>query len=897
MPFITKIGYKALRTNLYHILLLLNLLTFGVYQVQGQEFGKTSNTQEKPIALKDSIQPSLPTIANDSIPKDSIAPPNKEAIQAIIEHNAEDYILENVVKKEIKLRNNAEITYQDIYIKSGEITINYNTNVVHAKGIKDSVGKYTQLPLFKQGGQESTQDSITYNFKTKKALIYGFKTAQGEMLTLGEKTKMVNDSTIFIRGIKFTTDDKKNPDYYLATSKAKVVPGKKIIVGPTNLVIADVPTPLFLPFAYFPLTSQKTSGIIMPTYGESSNQGVFLQNGGYYFAGNDYFDLTLLGDIYSNGSWGVRSASTYKVRYKYSGNVNFRFENLIYGIKGFDDYSKSTNYNILWSHSQDSKSNPNSRFSASVNMGSSKYYKESINLSNTSQSLINTLSSSVSYYKKFVGTPFNMSVSASHTQNTNTEIITMSLPSLQLNMDRIYPFAPKSGSKQNALQKTGLTYSLKGDNKITTTDEFFFKEEMFDAARSGVQQDISLSTNMKFMKYLTLSPSVRYKEVWYLNSISKEYDASNDEVVTTVNDGFTSFREYSGGASVSTSVYGMFNFDSKKLKAIRHTLRPSIGYSYRPDFSFYNEEVQQSEDPTDVTTYSPYNIGLYGTPSSGVSNSLSFSVDNNLEAKVVDDDPDNGEEFKKVTILNNLRMSTSYNMAADSLKWSPVGLTAGTVLFKKKLNVNMSATLNPYAINANGKVYDEFNIKNNGSLFRLTNANLNLSYSVASGDFKKDKKKTTEVVNAQNTDMFGPDLTNSFNSSQYKPEEDDKKKGKDDIQLYNAKMPWNLRISYSGTYLNTNRQDEITNSSLIFSGDVSLTPNWQIRASSGYDFKNQGFTYTTLGFSRDLDSWRFSFNWVPLGDVSTYYFYIGVKSSVLSDLKWEKRKVPDRSVF
>jgi hypothetical protein len=805
-----------------------------------------------------------------------------------------------VANKKIYLYNNAEIKYKDINIKAGDIIIDYKTNIITAKGIKDSVGEYSQLPIFKQGNEESSQDSIVFNFKTDKALVYGLSTEQDGIYTLGEKMKRLNDSTIFVRKIRFTTSDKTNPDYYLETNKAKVVPGKKIIVGFTHLVVADVPTPVFLPFAYLPLTTTKKSGIVIPTYGQSANQGYFLQNGGYYFAGNDFFDLTVLGDMYSNGSWGVSTASSYKKRYKYSGGINLNYESLIYSIQGFDNYSKSKNYNFRWSHSQDPKANPNSKLSASVNLGSSNYYSQSLNEYNNENALTNTLSSSVSYYRKLTGTPFNFTASASHSQNTNTAIISMTLPSFILNMDRIYPFAPKSGSQKNAFQKIGLNYGLKAENKIKVSEEDFFKPKMFDEAKSGVQQNVSLSTNMKILKYFTLSPNANYKEVWYFKSIKKTYDEQSQIAITDTIDGFKSFREYSAGASLSTNIYGMFNFRGKKLKAIRHTIRPSVSYNYKPDFSHHYDFVQASADPFDLEEYSPFDGGIYGRPSKNESQALGISLNNNLEAKIKDKD-NNDQEFKKITLLNNLNFSTSYNIVADSLKWSPVNVTAGTQIFNNKLSINGGTTLDPYAINANGQRVNIFNINNNGSLFRMTRANVTMSYSLSNKDFDKDEKKNKqeEMKNEQNTDLFGQSMTNNFNrNNTYDTSNQDKNSREDEkVMLYKNKIPWTLKLSYSSTYSNVNRENRITNNSLMFTGDVELTPKWKIGASSGFDFVNKGFTYTQLRFSRDLDSWKVNFNWVPFGNRTSYYFYIGVKSPILSDLKYEKRSAPDRRLF
>ncbi|MCT4699487.1 putative LPS assembly protein LptD [Tenacibaculum haliotis] len=841
----------------------------------------------------------------DSIVNDSIKP--KEVIEGIITHNAEDYTIQNAKNKTVTLYNNAQVLYTDIDLKSGIIVLDYKNNTVYAKGIKDSLG-YHQRPVFKQGGQESEQDSILFNFKTKKALVYGVKTVQGEIITYAEKTKRVNDSTIYMRRLRFTTSQKKRPDYYIQTNKAKLVPGKKIIVGGSNLVLADVPTPVYLPFAYFPMTNKRTSGFIIPSYGDSNSQGFFLQNGGYYFALSDYFDLTVLADIYTNGSWGLRTDSNYYVRYKFSGNFSVRFEDVTRGIRGLSDYSKSSNFNIRWSHSQDTKSSPNSRFSASVNLGSSTYYRQSLNEYNNAQFLTNTLSSSISYYKKFVGIPFNINVTATHSQNTNTEQITMTLPSLQLNMDRIYPFTGKNGVKRTPIQKMGLNYSMQGKYQINTTDDEFFTDKMFQTAKKGVQHNLSTNTNIKAFKYFTLSPSVNYKEVWYFDKINKRYDPaalnSNGNLGAAVNDtisGFNRFHEYNFGASLSTNIYGTFNFKKGRLKAIRHTIRPSISYGYRPNFAQNHDlQVQQNSDPTDLLTYSPFAGGMYGTPGSGISNSIGISVNNVLEAKVAPKDPDSDEEDKKVTILNNLNFSTSYNIAADSLRWSPVSANAGTRLFKDKLALNVNASFDPYQVNDKGQRINQFN----ANILRLTRFGVTANYSLSSKDFEAKKEGDKDASKnkgngAQDTpDVFGQNMstTNGF-ANQPGSKQNNKENETKETELYKAKIPWTLNLAYAMNYTDSGLESNIGSHSLMFSGDVELSPKWKVGFSSGYDVKDNAFTYTRLSFSRDLDSWRLNFNWTPFGINSSYNFFIGVKSSVLSDLKWDKNKPPDRVLF
>jgi len=880
--FVTKIALKALQSNIQHIL-LFSLLSFLCLQTG---FAQDIKPKTKPIPFlkdkKSSLKKDSLLLKKklDTIKIDTIVKP-KSTVESKITHNALDSILQNAKKKQIELYNQAHVTYEDIDLKAGYILIDNKNNTLFARGIKDSVG-YTQRPVFKQGSQESEQDSLFYNFKTKRAIIYSIKSNQSGMITYAKKTKRENDSVIFLGDMRFTTSDKPNPDYYIYTRKAKLVPGKKIIVGLSNLVIADVPTPIAIPFAYFPMTDKRALGFIIPTWGEASNQGYFLQNGGYYLALNDYLDISLMGDVYTNGSWGLRTESSYVARYKFCGNFSLRYENLIRSVKGFDDYSKSSNFNIQWSHSQDSKANPNARFSASVNLGSSKYFRESLNeVNNLENTLTNTLSSSISYYKKIVGTPFNLNATASHSQNTNTQSITMTLPSLQVNMDRVYPFAGKEGVKKNALQKVGLNYSMKGDYRINTVDSLFFKPEMFETAKAGVQHTTSASTNMKVLKYFTLSPSANFKEVWNWDYINRSYDPTTGTVIKERINDFKSFREYTAGVSLGTNIYGVFNFKGR-LKSIRHTIRPSITYGYRPDFADkYNQQVQKSANPLDLLTYSPFEEGIYGSPGTGLSNSVGISISNVLEAKIASKDSLDTED-KKITLLNNLNFSTSYNIAADSLKWSPVSMNAGTRFFKDKLSINFGATLDPYQINENGIRINKIN----STIFRLTSANVSDNISFSSKDFEKNEKVKT---NTTNQNQFGESSTNYTNK---------KDKNIKETSLYKATIPWNINIAYAINYANYGVSNSgIGSNSLMFNGDLELSPKWKVRYSSGYDFKNKGFTYTRLGFTRDLDSWSFNFDWSPFGNNKSYYFRIGVNSSMLSDLKWDKRSLPDRLLF
>jgi len=831
-------------------------------------------------------------VEKDSIVKDTLKiSTKKEKLEDIVTHTADDYISIDMKNNITTLYNNAKLHYQDVDLEAGVIIIDFKNELIKARGIVDSLG-YGQLPHFKQGSEESVQDSLLVNYKTERALIWGLKTEQEGGIYLGSAiSKKVNDSTLYVKEISVTTSKKEpRPDYYIDINKAKIIPNKKIIAGWSQLYIADVPTPAVMPFAYFPLTKTRTSGILIPTWGESADKGYFLQNGGYYLAFSDYFDLALTGDLYTNGGWRMNARSNYALKYQFRGSLDFSYENNINSLRGFDNYTHNAYYNIRWSHSQDASANPNANFSASVNLGSSKYFKESLNEYTTNAYLNNSLSSSISYSKRFYGTPFNLSLSATHSQNTNTQQINMTLPTLVLNMDRIYPFAPKNGSKKNALHRLSLNYNLNGRYDLNTTDAEFFTKKMFDTGKKGLKHSMSLSTNMKVLSYFTLSPTANFNEFWYFDYISKQYNEETDKEVKDTLQGFKAIRDFSTGMSLATNVYGTFNFKKGRLKAIRHTVTPSVSYSYRPDFSFYDESYY-NPIKNEYVQYSPFESAMYGGPSRGVSNNIGISIQNKFEAKVMERDSTKLEP-KRIPLLNSLNFSTGYDITKDSLKWSSVGMTTGIDLLNKKMRVNVNAQLDPYAINANGNRINKFNIQNGGSLFRLTNAGLTLGYNMSNVTFSGEKipnNQSSETNN--NAGIEGSDTRNVNKTSSG---ETKKKK----TRLYYADIPWTMSISYSLQYADNGiTQSGISSNSLTINGNIDLTPKWTVGYSSGYDFKRKGITYTTLNFARDLDSWQMTFNWVPFGYRQTYYFYIGVKSSVLSDLKYDKQSPPDKRLY
>lgn len=816
-----------------------------------------------------------------------------------ITRNAKGYIKIDKTKGKLYLYDNAELYYQDTELKAGIIILDYNKNEVAAGRIKDSSGKLIQPPFFKQAGNEVNPDSIRFNFDTKKAIIWNSKSEQNGMNVSALATKKENDSVYFIKEAKVTTSKNiEDPDYYIRIRKGKFIPKSKIIAGLSNLYIANVPTPIFLPFAYFPLTENRRTGFIFPSIGQNNDRGYFIQNGGYYFAPSDFFDVALLGDYYTNGSYGFRTEIKYKKRYSFNGSLSARFENLINGERGLPGYSKNNIYNIRWSHSQDSKSNPNSRFSASVNLGSSNYFRESVNQLNTPNFLNNTLNSSISYSKTFRSYPsVNVSLTASHSQNTRTQTVNMSLPTLTANMERIYPFVKKNGQKKGFFKNINLQYTVRGENRIKTSDSLFLKKEMFNDASYGMKHSIPISTNFKVLKHLSVSVSGRFEEVWTGQTIKK-----NDFDITTQSlgkkdtiKGFDRFSKYNFNASIGTTIYGVFNFkEGKKIQSIRHVMRPSVTYGINPSFEkYYDQYIIDADGNT--SEYTRFEGGFFGIPGNNFSSAVGLGLSNILEAKVKDRDSTIIEP-KKIKLLNNLNLSTSYNIAADSLNWSPIRMTTGTTLFDNKLNINLGATFDPYAINENGSRINKFNINNKGGLFRMTSANINMGFSFSSKNSKDDKSESSGLNNTRSggrdDDLFG--RVDDFADSSFDEEEDEDDSKKEDSKFYNNKMPWDIRLAHSLTYSNNKAQKQITNNSLMFSGNISLSKKWKIGGSSGYDFKNSGVTYTQLRFERDLDSWKMNFNWVPFSTRASWYFFIGIKSSLLSDLKYDKRRLPDK---
>jgi lipopolysaccharide assembly outer membrane protein LptD (OstA) len=874
-----------LQSKFYHIANFIFFLGIGIIHAQTT----SSDTLSKEILL------------------DSLSKPveKKPLLLAEVEYKAKDCVQIDRKNNKLILYNEAELYYQDIELRAGIIILDYKTNEVNAGRIElDST--LVQYPFFKQGSNEVNPDSIRFNFDTQKALIWNSKSGQNGMDIFAALTKKQNDSVYFIKDARVSTagklvgGDDEGIDYYFKVRKGKIIPGGKIISGLTNMFIADVPTPVGVPFAYFPSSQSKESGFIIPSIGESNLRGFYIQNGGYYLALSDYFDFTLITDYYTNGSYGFRGDSQYNVRYKYRGSFSFRYENLINEARGLPEYSKSTVFNVRWNHSKDPKSSPNSTFSASVNFGSSDYYRQSVNQLNSPNFLNNNLSSSISYSKTFPEYPrVNISMTTAMSQNSQSKSVNLTLPTFQANMERIYPFAPKIGAKKGIFQNINFQYTSRAENRIITTEDALFGPNMFDNAKMGMKHSIPLSTNFKLFKYLSMSTSANYEEIWTQNTVRfSDYDPDLEMAVKDTINNIGTFRQYNLSASLGSTIYGTFNFgEDKKIQSIRHTIRPSISYTNRPSFEkYYDTYVIDAEGNS--AEYTRYQNSLFGTPSKALSNNMGISIGNNFEAKIRDKDS-TATEPKKIVLLNNLNLTTSHNFAADSLRWSPMRVTSGFSFLKNKMNVNFGATFDPYTLNENKIRINKYHITNGGGLFRMTSANVNMNYSFSSTELEGDddedsrnERSTRESTSSggREDDLFG--RAEDFTDRRMNDPEDDKPSPT--YPSYRSKIPWDVKLAYSLTYKNARGERDFSTNSLMFSGNVDLTPKWKVGMSSGYDFKGKGFTYTQLRFNRDLNSWRLNFSWIPFSERASWNFFIGIKSGLLSDIKYEKQSLPNR---
>lgn len=832
---------------------------------------------------------------------------SKKAIDTKIPYltSPEGYIKRDVINKKVILVSGAQVNYGEIEIKADSILIDMKTNLLYAIGRKDTSGKVIGKPQFKEGAQEFEADELTYNFKTRKALIKNIITKQEDGLLHSQFTKLLEDGTSNISRSTYSTCDAETPHFYINLPKARVYPGEKIISGPGNLVLEGIPLPLFIPFGYFPVNTKKAaSGILFPRIGQENERGYSLTEGGYYFAINDYFDLTVKGNVYSNGTWAVTTGSSYAKLYKFRGNVLFSYANNVIGHKGLDDYSLEKNYKLSWAFNQDPKASPGSSFSASVNMSSSGYDRE--NSYAVSQHVTTQRQSSISYNKSWEGTPFNLGVSLNHSQNVKNKTIDMNLPKLNFSVNRIYPLKGKNSSgPAKWYQELQFSYSAALDNQIHTTEGNLFTSNVWNDTKNGFKHEAPLSFQIRPFRNFSITPSVTYTGVMYSEKIETYWDENAIDpysgkpgvVMRDTINGLVYGQSFSPSLSAgySPQIFGTFQFGPEsRVQAIRHVIKPSIGFNFIPSLDRQSAKMYRHVQ-TDTTgmRYSDYSIfgerAIYGTPSlAGKSGNVSFSLVNILEGKVFARDDTTGKP-KKVKIIDNFGINTSYNIFADSMNWAPVVMQMRTILVNN-INVNVSSGFSLYGVDSKGTPIGEFYFAQKGKLLRLSNFSTSLDFSL-SDLLKKNKDKKAVVPGAAPQNALSQGLTeNESASSKINQTLEGQNNVLRDQYGYSVfEIPWSLTMSYSINYYNSGITSTVAQA-LSFSGSLSLTKKMAVTYTSGYDFTGKQLTMTQIGISRDLHCWEMNFNWVPVGYYKMWNFTLRVKAAVLSDLKYERRK-------
>ena len=846
-------------------------------------------------------------IQQDSVKTDTILPilhrrsPN--AIDKKVTYSAVGHIQRDIVNKRVVLIETGVVNYGEIEITADSIVFNMTTNLLFAAGRRDTSGIISGTPVFKEGAQEFEADELTYNFKTRKALIKNIVTKQDEGLLHSQFTKLLEDGTSNISRSTYSTCDADTPHFYINLPKAKIYPGKKIISGPGNLVLEGIPLPLVIPFGYFPFqTKRASSGLLIPRIGEERERGYSLTEGGYYFAVNDYFDLTVKGNLYSNGTWMTTVMTNYNKLYKYQGNFSFSYANNISGHKGLEDFRESKNYRLGWTYSQDPKASPGSRLNASVNMSSSGFDRNNSYI--VSEHVTTQRQSSISYSKSWEGTPFNLSASANHSQNVKNQTVSLNLPKVSFNAGRIYPLKSKNASGPTKwYQELQMQYSASLDNQINTTDSLLFTREVWNDTRNGFKHQIPVSLQFRPFKNFSISPQVSYTGVLYTRKIEKRWDPDHfnpqtntvvPSVIDTIKKGIFYGQAFnpSISASYNPSLYGIYEFTNpnSRIQSIRHVIKASVGFNYIPSLkglsSSLYRQVQIDTTGNNFREYSIFEGNIFGTPSlSGKSGSVSFGLTNIVEGKVFARNDTTGKP-KKIKIIENFGINTSYNVFADSMKWAPVSMVIRTTLLEK-ISISANSSFSLYGIDSKGRPIGTFAFEQNRKLMRLTNFQTGLSFSLS--DLLKgigQKKTTSTTQDAANQQKLSDEEGLYPNSSV----QQNTSHGLNDEFGYPVfNVPWTLSLSYSFNYYKSGLNSDV-NQTLSFNGNVSITKKMGITFTSGYDFKGKQITMTQIGMTRDLHCWEMSFNWIPNGSMKSWNFTLRVKASVLADLKYERRK-------
>ena len=909
------------RTTYLFLFLILSGFFCSFYAEAQRVKGKRERRDSTVVAV-DSLAIGLS--AGDSVRVDSLGNPidtvatdtaKKEPLDAPVVYEASDSIV--FLKGGFAhLYGNGKVNYQNIELTSQLISMNMDSSTVYARGVPDSTGVDQGTPVFKDGDTPYESKIMRYNFKTKKGFINTITTQQGEGYVTSSEAKKGPDNEIYMRHGRYTTcDNHEHPHFYLKLSMAKVRPKKDVVFGPAQLVVEDVPLPIAVPFGFFPFNSSYSSGFIMPTYGDEMNRGFYLRDGGYYFAISDQMDLKLLGEIYTKGSWGLSAASTYNKRYKFSGSFNASYLVTKTGEKNMPDYTVSKDFRIQWSHRQDAKANPNSTFSASVNFATSSYDRSSLStLYDPSSYSNNTKASSISYSRNFPSIGLNISSTFNITQNTQDSSLNMTLPDLNIALNRFYPFKRKKAvGDERWYEKISVQYTGSLTNSVNTTDNLLFKTP-FSKWQTGMKHYIPVEANFTLFKYINITPSFNYTERWYTRKVMQHYDERLGEAVKDTVNGFNRVYDYNMALSMNTKLYGMYKplFWKKKDITIRHVLTPSVSYTYTPDFGkarfgYYDTYTYTDENgEVRMVEYSPYEGSPYSYPGKGVSQNVSFNLKNNLEMKMASDKDSTG--YKKISLIDDLGAQLSYDIAQK--KWSDLSLNLRMKLTKSyTFNMNARFATYAYKFDENGNVVPSDRTEwSYGRFGRFEGYSGSFSYTLNNDTFKKlfgkkddssgkDKDKDGKE-GSEDGDENEEETTGNNNNSNSSTTRKTESASIDPDGYLAFKLPWSVSLSYSYS-IREDRSKEINiktmrypyslTHSLNISGNMKIGSRWNINYSSGYDFTSKELSMTTVNISRDLHCFNMSCGLV-FGPFTSYNFSIRANSSMLTDaLKWDQR--------
>lgn len=853
---------------------------------------------------------------DDSIRLDSINRKKSGALDAPVTFSSEDSMVYDAKSKVARLYGNSNVKYQNMDLSSDRIQMSLDSSLVRATGTADSTGAISGTPVFTMGQDKYESDTMAFNFKTKKGFIYNVYTEQEDGYLSSQHSKRDSSGVLYLEHGRYTTCDQPHPDFYIALSRAKVRPGKDVVFGPAYLVVADVPLPLAIPYGFFPFTKSYSSGFIMPSYGDESSRGFYLRDGGYYFAMSDKWDLKLLGEIYTKGSWGLSVASNYRKRYRYNGSFFFSYQNTKNGDKGMPDYTEQTSFKLQWSHRQDPKSNPFSSLSASVNFASTSYERNNLNSMYNPQSYTQSLrTSSVNWSTSFSSLGMTISGSANLSQNMIDSTVSLTLPDLNISVSRFYPFKRKHmAGKERWYEKISMSYTGQFSNSIDTKEDKLFKSNLIKDWRNAFQHNIPINANFTLFNYININPSFNFTDRMYSNKVMKSWDeqAQTERADTTY--GFYNVYNWSMSIGASTKMYGFWVPSKKifgdKIQAIRHVLTPQVTFSYAPDCgSRYYETYQKTDADGNVSLveYSPFENGLFNVPSRGKTGSVTFDLSNNIEMKVKSDKDSTG--YKKLSIIDELGFNMGYNMAAKEKPWS--GLTVRLRLkWWKNYTFNLNAVFATYAyeLDDNGRPYVSNHTEySKGRFGRFQGLSQNISFTLNPEKLKKwfgggdDEEDATEDDNNTEDDDTGiesnvdDDMVNGQNGARKK----NAGKAETDADGYmKFSMPWSLTFGYgitmrentSGKFnTKTMRYPYAFTQTLNFSGNIRISDGWNISFSSGYDFENHDLSMTTASLSRDLHCFNMSCS-VVLAPYTSYNFSFRCNAATLTDaLKYDKR--------